>query len=100
MFQPADPRTSMSAAPDCRWKRWRLSRILGILAIFAWVCAVGAGIERIWRYESTPGLAGTSPQTWPGSRLVSPKAGQPTLVTVSYTHLRAHETPEHLVCRL
>src|SRR5678815_1551323 len=23
-----------------------------------------------------------------------------TLVTVSYTHLRAHETPEHLVCRL
>src|SRR5678815_4457985 len=22
------------------------------------------------------------------------------LVTVSYTHLRAHETPEHLVCRL
>eukprot|EP00658_Telonema_sp_P-2_P071422 TRINITY_DN60681_c0_g3_i1.p2 TRINITY_DN60681_c0_g3~~TRINITY_DN60681_c0_g3_i1.p2 ORF type:complete len:114 (-),score=38.53 TRINITY_DN60681_c0_g3_i1:7-348(-) len=23
-----------------------------------------------------------------------------TLNTVSYTHLRAHETPEHLVCRL
>eukprot|EP00658_Telonema_sp_P-2_P069495 TRINITY_DN58778_c0_g1_i1.p1 TRINITY_DN58778_c0_g1~~TRINITY_DN58778_c0_g1_i1.p1 ORF type:complete len:112 (+),score=16.66 TRINITY_DN58778_c0_g1_i1:65-400(+) len=23
-----------------------------------------------------------------------------TLTTVSYTHLRAHETPEHLVCRL
>ena len=22
------------------------------------------------------------------------------LVPVSYTHLRAHETPEHLVCRL
>src|SRR5678815_3347702 len=22
------------------------------------------------------------------------------LVSVSYTHLRAHETPEHLVCRL
>ena len=25
-------------------------------------------------------------------------AGNPE--TVSYTHLRAHETPEHLVCRL
>src|SRR5678815_4204202 len=25
---------------------------------------------------------------------------QPKLVPVSYTHLRAHETPEHLVCRL
>src|SRR5678815_4943554 len=24
----------------------------------------------------------------------------PPLATVSYTHLRAHETPEHLVCRL
>src|SRR5674536_344989 len=23
-----------------------------------------------------------------------------TLISVSYTHLRAHETPEHLVCRL
>ena len=22
------------------------------------------------------------------------------IATVSYTHLRAHETPEHLVCRL
>ena len=22
------------------------------------------------------------------------------VATVSYTHLRAHETPEHLVCRL
>src|SRR5674536_227407 len=25
---------------------------------------------------------------------------KPELVAVSYTHLRAHETPEHLVCRL
>src|SRR5678815_6004476 len=24
----------------------------------------------------------------------------PSCVPVSYTHLRAHETPEHLVCRL
>src|SRR5678815_157172 len=26
--------------------------------------------------------------------------GTISLVAVSYTHLRAHETPEHLVCRL
>mgnify|MGYP002682130884 FL=1 len=25
---------------------------------------------------------------------------KPTIASVSYTHLRAHETPEHLVCRL
>src|SRR5674536_100741 len=33
----------------------------------------------------------------------SPAPGQPArgvIVPVSYTHLRAHETPEHLVCRL
>src|SRR5678816_4831419 len=29
---------------------------------------------------------------------VSSRLGDPT--PVSYTHLRAHETPEHLVCRL
>src|SRR5665254_7918 len=29
-----------------------------------------------------------------------PAAVQPGRRPVSYTHLRAHETPEHLVCRL
>ena len=28
------------------------------------------------------------------------EVGKNKLVSVSYTHLRAHETPEHLVCRL
>src|SRR5674536_402662 len=42
----------------------------------------------------------------PGSRLEHVKARPDTGVSVpkgnavSYTHLRAHETPEHLVCRL
>eukprot|EP00658_Telonema_sp_P-2_P034435 TRINITY_DN25144_c0_g2_i1.p1 TRINITY_DN25144_c0_g2~~TRINITY_DN25144_c0_g2_i1.p1 ORF type:complete len:221 (+),score=40.80 TRINITY_DN25144_c0_g2_i1:155-817(+) len=31
---------------------------------------------------------------------VSKGTAAATTVTVSYTHLRAHETPEHLVCRL
>src|SRR5678815_5995730 len=33
----------------------------------------------------------------------APSDGNPhfvSLISVSYTHLRAHETPEHLVCRL
>eukprot|EP00658_Telonema_sp_P-2_P058134 TRINITY_DN46560_c0_g1_i1.p1 TRINITY_DN46560_c0_g1~~TRINITY_DN46560_c0_g1_i1.p1 ORF type:complete len:176 (-),score=46.23 TRINITY_DN46560_c0_g1_i1:87-614(-) len=33
-----------------------------------------------------------------GGGLLAPKVGAPH--AVSYTHLRAHETPEHLVCRL
>eukprot|EP00658_Telonema_sp_P-2_P085127 TRINITY_DN9634_c0_g1_i4.p1 TRINITY_DN9634_c0_g1~~TRINITY_DN9634_c0_g1_i4.p1 ORF type:complete len:121 (+),score=38.71 TRINITY_DN9634_c0_g1_i4:97-459(+) len=31
---------------------------------------------------------------------VKQKKGGTTTRSVSYTHLRAHETPEHLVCRL
>src|SRR5678815_2703409 len=31
---------------------------------------------------------------------VAPVAEEVTKAPVSYTHLRAHETPEHLVCRL
>src|SRR5674536_51064 len=31
---------------------------------------------------------------------VAKDAGMKGIITVSYTHLRAHETPEHLVCRL
>src|SRR5678815_3803035 len=31
---------------------------------------------------------------------VKTNATDPSLEAVSYTHLRAHETPEHLVCRL
>src|SRR5678815_1042256 len=30
----------------------------------------------------------------------NPVASNGSLMSVSYTHLRAHETPEHLVCRL
>src|SRR5678815_4698566 len=33
-------------------------------------------------------------------RWVVHRSRRPRLKPVSYTHLRAHETPEHLVCRL
>src|SRR5678815_721409 len=35
-----------------------------------------------------------------GARTATVLNGLPITVSVSYTHLRAHETPEHLVCRL
>jgi len=79
MSPTAGPRASASAAPG-RWKRWRLPQILGVLATLLWAFAVGAGIERVWRYESTPGVATTSPQTWPGSKLIPTRPGAATLV--------------------
>src|SRR5678815_3732305 len=40
-------------------------------------------------------------QLLPGlSGAIGPVRSHPTHGPVSYTHLRAHETPEHLVCRL
>src|SRR5665254_21620 len=44
-----------------------------------------------------PGSSRASPSSTCSTRHVSP-AGPAR--PVSYTHLRAHETPEHLVCRL
>src|SRR5678815_4673477 len=40
--------------------------------------------------------------TYRGPFTLTPKGGESyiTIQSVSYTHLRAHETPEHLVCRL
>src|SRR5678816_2095453 len=38
-------------------------------------------------------------ENWPFVRPYTPLFSI-TYSTVSYTHLRAHETPEHLVCRL
>src|SRR5674536_400388 len=46
-----------------------------------WIAPIPlAGHSSAWRGRGPPGL--------------------PTSTSVSYTHLRAHETPEHLVCRL
>src|SRR5678815_2970389 len=42
---------------------------------------------------------GTVPQPASGPQAATSNASR-THRTVSYTHLRAHETPEHLVCRL
>src|SRR5678816_412697 len=53
---------------------------LGILAVRA---LVPAGVLAECRAEAAKGV-------------LRPRTGW----TVSYTHLRAHETPEHLVCRL
>ena len=35
-----------------------------------------------------------------GDKALTNLGSKDSVITVSYTHLRAHETPEHLVCRL
>src|SRR5678815_5403140 len=51
---------------------------------------------------STPSSTVRSPYSVvnPTARTRSSEWRRPEGTAVSYTHLRAHETPEHLVCRL
>eukprot|EP00658_Telonema_sp_P-2_P025450 TRINITY_DN20250_c0_g1_i1.p1 TRINITY_DN20250_c0_g1~~TRINITY_DN20250_c0_g1_i1.p1 ORF type:complete len:387 (+),score=63.92 TRINITY_DN20250_c0_g1_i1:166-1326(+) len=61
-----------------------------------------SSLERLYKvfvcafYEEVQPRTETLP-TWSPSYVPS---RHPALFSVSYTHLRAHETPEHLVCRL
>src|SRR5678815_1603353 len=66
---------------------------------------INVSFGRYYRYkevasiaESIPGVSSVEGWTeYPGTLISNKKeAGTP----VSYTHLRAHETPEQLVCRL
>src|SRR5665254_2835 len=64
----------------------------------------------VWRLRYfARGLAVGLPTTWPSGVDRSATSLHPqqqrigrltTIDAVSYTHLRAHETPEHIVCRL
>jgi hypothetical protein len=50
------------------------------MAVAAWAFAVGFGMERLWNYSLTPGLAAPAPGDWPDSTLISPRPGQATLI--------------------
>src|SRR5674536_281843 len=49
--------------------------------------------------ELSPSRCAGAPSRRPIAR-PGRQSGPPGYQSVSYTHLRAHETPEHLVCRL
>jgi hypothetical protein len=66
-----------SAPAEPRRSRARIAIAVGVLA---WVAGVAWGLQKIESYSSTPGMAATAPAQWPGSALVAPRAGRPTLV--------------------
>src|SRR5678815_5421990 len=51
-----------------------------------------ASIAVVWSHSGPPRYTQTLPAFI--------QSATDSIMTVSYTHLRAHETPEHLVCRL
>src|SRR5678815_6151931 len=88
-----------------------VSALIGIGALVAGGCAndqQAKGHELYNHYCShCHGESGRQNEGYNWSSMPDPKpkdltnkAEMSTLKAVSYTHLRAHETPEHLVCRL
>ncbi len=59
-------------------------RVFIALGVLAWVAGVAWGLQKIQDYSSTAGVAAEAPVRWPGSALVSPQAGRPTLVMFMY----------------
>src|SRR5674536_121702 len=92
----------------------------GVRRLHAGLAALGHRLsrKRVWRLMKVAGLRGRHPKAWKRTTIGGDKpVPVPDLIgrsfwaeppnekwcgdiTVSYTHLRAHETPEHLVCRL
>src|SRR5678815_962987 len=63
----------------------------------------GSVLPQVTNRRGTGGTPGS--KSWPGPGAQPPRKASRALrrtrrAPVSYTHLRAHETPEHLVCRL
>src|SRR5674536_111515 len=63
--------------------------------------AIRASFASVYR----PVMSAIPPCVVPGGPAAAPamplaRGHSPPFCPVSYTHLRAHETPEHLVCRL
>lgn len=55
---------------------------LGLL----WVCLVGFGVARLWRYSITPGHTISLPSQWPAGSLLHCQPGAQTLVLFAHPH--------------
>lgn len=58
----------------------RTRAALLLTLVVGWSFAVGAGLQRIWRYETTPGTVQATPASWPQRTAIHRTAGVPTLV--------------------
>src|SRR5678815_4577782 len=96
-----------------------ISSATHIALISTWRCSNTSPLPREWGWNSEQRLLtcsitpnGDPSQATPGLRhpmsvrrithsiRATHSCARLPLITLAYTHLRAHETPEHLVCRL
>jgi hypothetical protein len=48
--------------------------------MLVWAFGIGAGLEWIWRYQSTGGVVGVAPASWPTVTAIHPAVRSPTLL--------------------
>ena len=106
---PRSTQSRSSAASDV-YKRQEVERSLRVLDSAVGVFCAKGGVEpqseTVWRQAdkySVPRMAFVNKMDIMGAdffRVVDMIRTRLGANAVSYTHLRAHETPEHLVCRL
>eukprot|EP00658_Telonema_sp_P-2_P040689 TRINITY_DN29093_c0_g1_i1.p1 TRINITY_DN29093_c0_g1~~TRINITY_DN29093_c0_g1_i1.p1 ORF type:complete len:112 (-),score=17.05 TRINITY_DN29093_c0_g1_i1:21-356(-) len=92
------PRPGPGANPTVRgWARPGAQRSGSWQWVAVRKCSEGYWPLRAWCLSRVPGRRDGITNR---SDMVSFHSPYSALIPVSYTHLRAHETPEHLVCRL
>src|SRR5674536_305588 len=92
-------------APDSFWQPARACSSLEVSmagsaageAASFWMAAAARGPAGEWSATVASRPRSLFSSTWPPADRTSAFT---RTASVSYTHLRAHETPEHLVCRL
>jgi hypothetical protein len=66
--------------------RFKKNRLILTAAGALWLLMIGAGIVTLWDYESTPGVAASTPELWPAASRIKPTAGRATLVMLAHPH--------------
>jgi hypothetical protein len=66
--------------------RFKKNRLLLTAAGALWLCMIAVGVEALWSYESTPGVAAAAPALWPAASRIKPDAARATLVMSAHPH--------------
>jgi hypothetical protein len=55
-----------------------------VIAVAAWVAAVGFGFWQVWAYKLTPGARADVPKSWPAATVIARANDRPTLLMIAH----------------
>jgi hypothetical protein len=74
------PVSSQAAKPRATARTRWVWAALGVV----WIAVVVSGLSMLWAYDNTPGIAGSSPASWPADTRLALAADRPTLVFLAH----------------